>query len=143
MKRQIWINRERVESAIHENVDGVELEVSLAPFNTPIEIVGQYLKSSGSFEIVFKYLSHEPPGRQESAGPISLVSGKHTGRLQRIVIPVDDPSLEHIGVIELRTKIANAMDVGMNSQNRLNRQFARKALEDKTVDPLFADLVAS
>ncbi|MFT5323462.1 MAG: hypothetical protein ACI8P0_001311 [Planctomycetaceae bacterium] len=143
MKRHVWINREKIESVHDSDVDGVEFEVSLSPFNTPTEIVGEFSDDSGCFVITFKYLNLEPPGKRDNAGPISLVSGKHTGRLQVISIPLTSPELESVGIIELKTRIREATEFGETPRNHLNRQFARRALEDDNVNQLFEELAGA
>ena len=142
-KRHIWINRESIDSVQRDYVDGVEFEVSLSPFNTPNEITGEYSTETGCFVITFEYLNPEPPGQHEMAGNISLISGKHTGRLQFISIPLNMPEFKSVGMIELKTRIREATECGETPRNRLNREFARKVLDDENVDELFEEFVGA
>lgn len=108
MAKHIWINQERLEKARKTlTVDGVDFSVEISPFDAPREIVGQYDKTTGYFEISFKYDDSEPTSSSSHSNDgIEFREGRYSGKLMKILIPVDKKDL---AVITLQTRVMKAL----------------------------------
>lgn len=107
MAKHIWINPERVQNAKSLRIGGVKFSVSISPFDTPKEIIGQYDVSTGLFSISFKYDDSEPVAKAAtSPDGVEFFEGKHSGKLMRIVVPVDKNNL---AIVALQTKVMKAL----------------------------------
>jgi len=136
MKIYRWINEERFANATREEtIDGVRMMVTLSPFNTPTRVSGELSSDGNSFVIKFDYIDDEPGGEPKIYGPVSVVEGKHTGKLLSIILPVDRPPIQQPRVIEvvvneLKSKAIEALQL---RQKRLRSQGKTDNVLNQTV----------
>jgi hypothetical protein len=153
MSKHVWVNTDRLKRgrAIRV-VDGIELTVEISPYSVPKAVVGVYDKKRGRFNIEFKYIDNEVPGKPFHVfGGVVIEEGKHSRKILMISIPVDAPSMEKVGIITLKTKIVNAFrerirDVtdpdSPDSPDVLNQEVAEEILDPEMLKELAGDLVS-
>ncbi len=156
MERYIWINPERLEAALNDSrmsdtgevddsqVAGINLYVELSPYDTPKAIVGRYDEQSREFVIEFEYIDDEPARRTAPGEGITLYAGKHSNKLLRIKISIDEAPHDKAALIHLQTNVINALDRFEKEpgRGRLNRRVTRELLAED-FDGLAKDLVLS
>ncbi len=111
MSRHIWVNPDRLKKGRrHTRIDGVDLVVEVSPYSSPIGVVGDYSAKSGQFVITFRYIDKEPksPLVAETEGVI-ITTGKYSGKLLSIALPIDGPDLKSVSIISLKTRIKDAL----------------------------------
>ena len=102
----MWINGERIRKSRTVDVYGLEIEVELSPFETPTSIRGRHLPHIG-FVIDFDYIDSEPSvSNPEKVESVEFLEGRHTGKLLRITIPVDDAQYKNVAVIKANVNSA-------------------------------------
>ncbi len=141
MERYIWVNPDRLEDT--QKKVGLDFLVELSPYDVPKGITGTYSPGDGHFLIEFEYIDNEPPVVSETTHGVRVFQGKHSGKLLRLVIPIDTPPLDTAGAIRLRTNVLDAVG-GMSSgkrSGRMNRRVTKKLLADR-LDELTVDLVS-
>ncbi len=147
---QIWINPERLCEAQEkgtEEVKGLDLVVSVSPYDLPKTINGKYVEKKHDFDITFKYIDDEPTLTVPGGGVdgITIDVGKYSRKILRISIPIDHGHHADAAVIQLRTfvldkktAILNKIDctkTGPNNAGELNHRVAR-FLVDKELENL-------
>ncbi len=144
MPRHVWVNSDRLEkgSAVR-NVGGMELTVEVSPYSVPKAVVGRYDERKGRFVIEFKYIDEEKPAPSpRTIEGVEISEGLHSHKLLSISIPIDSPHLESVGVISLRTRIANALKERLrgvvdpdspDGPDVLNQEVAEEILDDATL----------
>lgn len=145
MARHIWINPDRLpDPRTEQPVEGIDLIVELSPYDTPTTIVGEYDDLKGRFLITFEYIDDEPGKVDPSYKEVEVLKGKHSGKLLRISIPIDQPPLDTTAVIHLRTEVLDALRhiSGERGRGRMNRSVARE-LVSENFDELAGELVAA
>lgn len=155
MATNIWVNPERFRKVGQElHINGMELVVQVSPYDIPTNIHGRHVKSSKSFEITFDYFDNETPGPPVVQDKIRFIPGKFSGKLLKIIIPVDSQPMDEIGVIQLRTEVLNALqnrserlnpikDTSRPVGSYLNSEGVRDALQDEeTFRSVVSELVA-
>ncbi len=148
MERHVWINPSRLRRGKKTTkVDGVELFVELSPFDTPKAIVGTYVPQQRCFTIGFQYIDQEPPKHPPSVHEgITIYEGKFSGKLLSISIAIDEPPLDRVGIISLRTKFLNALKTrreSRNPPNQLNQEVAEDIIKEKEFEELAEELVGA
>lgn len=139
MGKYVWINPERLANAT-QHVEGMDLTVGLSPYDSPKAIVGNYLRGQGLFEIAFEYIDNEKPVISDIQHGIRAYHGKYSGKLLKLVIPVDEPELRTTSVIQLRTNVLNAVSAApiyQSATGRMNRKLTKELLEEN-----FGELVS-
>lgn len=132
MERYVWINPDRLEQARKkENVAGIDFTVELSPYDAPTGIVGRYDQRRGRFTIEFEYIDAEPSSLEFSKEGIDVYSGKHSHKLQKICIAIDQPPHDKAAIVALKTKVLHA--VGAARENKpdddLNREVTQRILD--------------
>lgn len=134
-KNFVWVNPERLELAKeNEQIDGVLLEVEISPYDVPQVVEGAYRDKDGVFRIDFRYIDHEPAApRPKVFDKVKFFEGKSTKKLLAIELPVDEPTLKDVSVIQLKLRDAlrrrsEGLDKSRVDQ-RLNQNAARAVIE--------------
>jgi hypothetical protein len=132
MEKYMWINPERIEKTTR-HVEGMDLTVALSPYDTPKAIVGNYLQDSGQFVISFQYIDDEKPIVSQIQHGIQLLHGKYSGKLLKVVIPIDNPPHDETSVIRLRTEVLDAIRGAPIRKRigRMNRAVTKEIIEDR------------
>lgn len=99
----IELNAER--EATTENINGVDFDVAVSPYDFPEYLECGYREDEGLFVINFKYLDVEPAIELPSDAPVRLNVGKHTGRLLSIEIPVDRLGVDKVKMRVIETAV--------------------------------------
>lgn len=143
MAKHVWINPDRFKNASKMmRVDGIDLTVQLSPYDCPQAISGSYQKGTGDFVISFNYIDEEPMSSKPCRiGDIEIVEGKYTGKLLKIMVPVDKKSLKDISIIKLQTRVLDAFEKrraefkGMPTvAKELNQEAAKEILTEDFAD---------
>ncbi len=136
--RYVWVNPERLQSAVGEaeRFDGLELTIELSPYDLPQGIVGSYNEATGEFTITFEYIDDEPETRVSECEGIEIFAGIHSNKILRIAIHVDQPPHAGTAVIQLQTRVLGAIDRISQQKGQRNHEVAKRLLEDR-----FEDLV--
>jgi hypothetical protein len=138
METHVWIRPDRFKSVGQPvQVDGVDLQVQLSPYDAPTSIRGRYRADTKDFEIRFEYMDEEPPGRTRTVKHIRFVEGRYSEKLLAIIIPVDKKPLNKVGIIRLQSDIvealenrAEALDPNQHSERPFGRFLNLKAAKD-------------
>jgi hypothetical protein len=156
MERHIWINPDRLDAALNDSrmsdtgdmddsqVAEINLFVELSPYDTPKAIVGRYDEESRQFVIEFEYIDDEPERAAAHTDGITLFAGKHSNKLLRIVISIDEAPHDKAALIHLQTDVIDALNrfEKQPGRGRLNRRVTRELLAED-FDGLARDLVLS
>lgn len=134
-KKHIWINQDRLEEAQQQGmeVEGIDLTVSLSPYDLPSAIIGEYLPDTKDFVISFEYMDDEPERLADTnTEGIRAFVGKYSGKILRISISVDHPPLDATAVITLEPFL-NALDEIDRDQPkaRLNHRAAKYLIKQE------------
>jgi hypothetical protein len=138
MKRDIWINPVRLADAGKlENVNGVSIRVELSLYGAPKRVEGSYDSQRGVFTVKFGYIDDEPKASrpQRFDNGVEIDEGKFSGKLLAIRIPIDSRPFDKTCVIELKTKVIDALRIrlprlGGRVDQEMNQQVAERVLED-------------
>jgi len=147
MARHLWVNSSRLKRAAGSRiVDGIELSVEISPYSTPKAVVGAYDRTSGRFNIEFKYIDNEQPrAKVIDVGGVQIKEGRFSRKILGISIPIDRPPLDKVGVITVRTKIIRAFkersrvasgSTGSDAPDFLNQEVADEILDEKAITEL-------
>lgn len=107
MKTHVWIGSDRWgDLSRRENVDGLEMVITLSPYLAPQSIWSDQTDHHLNFG--FSYIDREPEGIQTSFGNVTLTEGRYSGKLLSLSIPWngtrDDPERSR----ELKSHILEA-----------------------------------
>lgn len=107
MKTHVWIGSDRWGDLSRlENVDGVDMVITLSPYLAPQSIWSDQTDHHLNFG--FSYIDREPEGIQTSFGNVTLTEGRYSGKLLSLSIPWngtrDDPERSR----ELKSHILEA-----------------------------------
>ena len=131
MERYVWINPDRLNDA--QRRAGIDFIVELSPYDVPHGVTGVYAEEKGEFAIIFEYIDDEPSEIIDTDHGIKVLQGKHSGKLQKVLIPIDKPPLDAAGVIRLESNVLNAvrhMKKWKSIGSKMNRRFTRRVLKD-------------
>jgi hypothetical protein len=147
MGRQIWVKSDGLKRCVSVRiVDGVELSIAISPYSTPKAVVGTYDRTSGRFNINFKYIDNEPPRATlvDSHG-VLIREGRFSRKILGISIPTDQPPLDKVAVSGLRTRILDAFKersrifsdtAAPDAPDLLNQDVAEEILNEKAIAEL-------
>ncbi len=107
MKTHVWIGSDRWgDLSRRENVDGLEMVITLSPYLAPQSIWSDQTDHHLNFGV--SYIDREPEGIQTSFGNVTLTEGRYSGKLLSLSIPWngtrDDPERSR----ELKSHILEA-----------------------------------
>jgi len=134
-KKCVWINPERLETAQLQGVkevEGIDLTVSLSPYDLPSAIIGEYEQEAKDFVISLEYMDDEPRRlAHTNAEGIHAYVGKYSGKILRISIPIDHPPLDRAAFISLEPTFLHAIDEIDRAQPRarLNHRAAKYLIQ--------------
>lgn len=125
--------------------NGVEIALSLSPYDVPDAVRGNYDPKSGRFLVEFSYIEDEAWVKKQHDQNIELRVGRNSGRLYGIEIDIDSMKASQIALkIELPKIVGRAIDDELRQANRQSRrenyQIAKSVISEER-EPLFAQLV--
>lgn len=123
--------------------EGVNVEISLSPYDIPEAARGRYDEEHHRFVIEFKYIEDEPWKRISENEAIHFRVGKNSGRLYGIEIDIDKASADPESRLNvLPTVVGNAMvrlqREKPNQAREGNYRLANQVIEEYQ-NELFAD----
>ena len=145
MAKYIWVNRDILTNASKTlKVDGIDLEVHLSTFDSPLRVAGAFDADKSEFQISFEYRDKEPEGNRSQFDEVCFVEGKHSGKLLQIIIHTKPRNLM---VVSLRTQVMDALKKRGKSfkglptiSKELNQDVAESFFEEN-FDELAGELV--
>lgn len=146
-RRYVWVNPDRLtKGRTTRDVDGIRLVVEVSPYSVPKAISGSYDCKNGQFVIDFKYIDDEAPRtRENKVGDLLIKEGRFSRKILSISIPVDNPDLQSVGIIDLQTRISKAFRERIKDVNDLsspdvpdvlNQDVAEEILDSETLKEL-------
>lgn len=96
-----WVRVSADEFAASEtrNIRGVAVEVFVSPFDLPDRVRGEYDPQNRQFVVEFGYIdAPERDTRRRKEDHITVVQGRNTGRIQKILLDVDAMNAEKVQI---------------------------------------------
>ena len=109
----------------HELIRGVEVELSVSPYDIPEAVRGYFSEVKDRFVVEFKYMAYEPTETKSEDRYTSLVLGKNSRRLYAIEL---DVTALQVDKVELRIGVVK--EVNDTLDHLLQRSSAQTRLDN-------------
>jgi len=120
-------------------IKGVELDVSVSPYDVPTAVHGDFDEEENQFVITFDYIGTEERTQRAGEEPVQMEIGRYSGRIYRIIVDVNALGAEAVG-LNLR-KVNEAIEGyerELTSADHDNFRVARDILEEEGKELLAA-----
>jgi len=143
-----WLPLDASKLEKHERteIDGVEVNVFMSPYDVPEAVRGRYDVAVGRLLIEFKYFDEEKPVVDEPHGDhIVLRVGKNSGRLLGIQLDADALKAKQVGLRVFVEQVRKAINELSNTRSKdpsriRNYQVTEEVITDHSAE-LFKELV--